>query len=64
MPGAPSAGGLPDAAGREEVLRIHLKRNKQDTAAFDLARLAAACDGFSGAAKDDCQKQAKERYGK
>jgi len=40
---------LPDAAGREEVLRIHLKRNKQDAAAFDLARLAAACDGFSGA---------------
>jgi ATP-dependent 26S proteasome regulatory subunit len=40
---------LPDAAAREEVLRIHLKRNKQDPAAFDLARLAAACDGFSGA---------------
>ena len=37
------------SAAREEVLRIHLKRNKQDPAAFDLARLAAACDGFSGA---------------
>jgi SpoVK/Ycf46/Vps4 family AAA+-type ATPase len=40
---------LPQAAGREEILRIHLKRKKQDPAAFDLARLAAACDGFSGA---------------
>jgi len=40
---------LPGAAAREEILRIHLRRNKQDPAAFDLARLATGCDGFSGA---------------
>jgi SpoVK/Ycf46/Vps4 family AAA+-type ATPase len=40
---------LPPAAGREEILRIHLRRNKQDAAAFDVARLATASDGFSGA---------------
>jgi hypothetical protein len=40
---------LPQAAGREEILRIHLRRNKQDPGAFDLARLAAASEGFSGA---------------
>ena len=40
---------LPQAAAREEILRIHLRRNQQDPAAFDVARLAAASDGFSGA---------------
>jgi SpoVK/Ycf46/Vps4 family AAA+-type ATPase len=40
---------LPDAESREEILRIHLDRRKQDPARFDLARLAAACAGFSGA---------------
>ena len=40
---------LPGAPARQDILRIHLKRNKQDPAAFDLARLAQACDGFSGA---------------
>jgi SpoVK/Ycf46/Vps4 family AAA+-type ATPase len=40
---------LPAAAVREEILRIHLRKNKQDPAAFDVARLAAGCDGFSGA---------------
>jgi ATP-dependent 26S proteasome regulatory subunit len=40
---------LPQAAGREEILRIHLRRNKQDPGAFDVGRLAAASDGFSGA---------------
>jgi SpoVK/Ycf46/Vps4 family AAA+-type ATPase len=40
---------LPQAAAREEILRIHLKRNKQDAAGFDVPRLAAASDGFSGA---------------
>jgi ATP-dependent 26S proteasome regulatory subunit len=40
---------LPKAQAREEILRIHLKRQRQDPAAYDLARLAAACDGFSGA---------------
>jgi ATP-dependent 26S proteasome regulatory subunit len=40
---------LPRAAAREEILRIHLRRNRQDPAAFDIARLAAQCEGFSGA---------------
>jgi SpoVK/Ycf46/Vps4 family AAA+-type ATPase len=40
---------LPAAAAREDILRIHLGRNKQDPAAFDLARLASQCEGFSGA---------------
>jgi hypothetical protein len=40
---------LPQAAAREEILRIHLGRAKQDPAAFDVGRLAAASDGFSGA---------------
>ena len=30
-------------------LRIHLSRRKQDATTFDLAALAAATDGFSGA---------------
>jgi SpoVK/Ycf46/Vps4 family AAA+-type ATPase len=40
---------LPQAAAREAILCIHLKRNKQDPANFDVPRLGAACDGFSGA---------------
>jgi ATP-dependent 26S proteasome regulatory subunit len=40
---------LPGAAAREDILRIHLRRNKQDPAAFDVARLALQCEGFSGA---------------
>ena len=40
---------LPQAEARQAILSIHLKGKKQDPAAFDLPRLAAACDGFSGA---------------
>jgi ATP-dependent 26S proteasome regulatory subunit len=40
---------LPEAPAREDILRIHLRRNKQDPAAFDVARLALRCEGFSGA---------------
>lgn len=40
---------LPDAAERELIFRIHLQKKKRDPAAFDLRRLAAAADGFSGA---------------
>jgi ATP-dependent 26S proteasome regulatory subunit len=40
---------LPQAAARQDILSIHLKRNKQDPAKFDLIALAASCDGFSGA---------------
>jgi ATP-dependent 26S proteasome regulatory subunit len=40
---------LPRAEARQEIFRIHLRKRKQDPARFDLARLAAATDGFSGA---------------
>ncbi len=40
---------LPDAAARAEVLRIHLRKRRQDPARFDLRALAAASEGFSGA---------------
>ena len=40
---------LPDADARREILRIHLRRRNQPAERFDLAALAAAADGFSGA---------------
>jgi SpoVK/Ycf46/Vps4 family AAA+-type ATPase len=40
---------LPNAAIRERVLTIHLKKRKIDTGMIDVPQLAAACDGFSGA---------------
>ena len=40
---------LPNPEERALILTIHLKKRKRDPAAFDLPRLAAACDGFSGA---------------
>lgn len=40
---------LPDPAEREVIFSLHLQRRKRDPAAFDLAALAAASDGFSGA---------------
>jgi SpoVK/Ycf46/Vps4 family AAA+-type ATPase len=40
---------LPDAAERAEILRIHLRLRKQDPARFDVDRLAAAAESFSGA---------------
>ena len=40
---------LPDSETREEILRIHLARRKQDSAQFDLKQLSLACAGFSGA---------------
>ncbi len=40
---------LPDADSRAELFRIHLKRRGRDPAQFDLAALAGACEGFSGA---------------
>ena len=40
---------LPDAAERAEILAIHLRLRHQDPSRFDLAALAAASDGFSGA---------------
>jgi hypothetical protein len=40
---------LPQADERQAVLGVHLRLRRQDPAAFDLARLAEASDGFSGA---------------
>lgn len=40
---------LPDAGVRAEIFRIHLARRELEPAGFDLALLAAASSGFSGA---------------
>lgn len=40
---------LPGETTRREILAIHLRKRKRDPAAFDLDRLARACEGFSGA---------------
>ncbi len=40
---------LPDAAARAEILRIHLRKRKQEPARVDVAALAEASEGFSGA---------------
>ncbi|MFO0839977.1 MAG: AAA family ATPase [Phycisphaerae bacterium] len=40
---------LPDESTRREILAIHLRKRRRDPKLFDLAALAAAGDGFSGA---------------
>jgi AAA+ superfamily predicted ATPase len=40
---------LPSTDARREIFRLHLTRRGQSAATFDLAALAAAADGFSGA---------------
>lgn len=40
---------LPTAEVRAEIFRIHLQRRELEPERFDLARLAEASDGFSGA---------------
>jgi SpoVK/Ycf46/Vps4 family AAA+-type ATPase len=40
---------LPDTEERKSIFTIHLNRHKQAPADFDLAVLAAAAEGFSGA---------------
>ena len=40
---------LPDAAARRAVFAVHLRRRGRNPDDFDLDRLAAASDGFSGA---------------
>lgn len=40
---------LPGLDERAEVFRIHLQKRGHDVAAFDIAQLARASDGFSGA---------------
>ncbi|UNK48193.1 AAA family ATPase [Lysobacter sp. S4-A87] len=40
---------LPDAAAREQLFALHLRRRALEPSGFDLASLVAASDGFSGA---------------
>jgi ATP-dependent 26S proteasome regulatory subunit len=40
---------LPSADARQAIISIHLARRKREPGDFDLARIAAASDGFSGA---------------
>lgn len=40
---------LPDATGRAEILKIHLRKRKRDTEKFDVKALAENTEGFSGA---------------
>ena len=40
---------LPTEEVRQEILKIHLEKRKQDSCRFDLKTLAAESDGFSGA---------------
>lgn len=40
---------LPDAETRSEIFRIHLARRNVDVSQFDMAKLAEAAAGFSGA---------------
>ena len=40
---------LPGADERTDILEIHLRRRKQDPSAIDVAAIAAATEGFSGA---------------
>jgi len=40
---------LPDAEERRQIFEIHLGKRRRDPAGFDLERLAAAAEGFSGA---------------
>jgi len=40
---------LPTLEERKSIFTIHLKRHKQDTAQFDMTKLAATAEGFSGA---------------
>jgi SpoVK/Ycf46/Vps4 family AAA+-type ATPase len=40
---------LPNAEGRAALFTLHLKKRGRELASFDLPKLAAASDGFSGA---------------
>ena len=40
---------LPTAVERKEIFAVHLQKRKRGAAAFDLDRLAAAAEGFTGA---------------
>ncbi len=40
---------LPGPADRESIFAIHLRKRRRDKSQFDISRLVAASDGFSGA---------------
>jgi SpoVK/Ycf46/Vps4 family AAA+-type ATPase len=40
---------LPDPSARGEIFRLHLKKRSQDCSRFDVDRLVAETDGYSGA---------------
>jgi len=40
---------LPNAAARVDLFGLHIRKRGRDTARFDLAKLAMASNGFSGA---------------
>ena len=40
---------LPDEASRQDIFAIHLRKRGQDLAHYDIARLSALSDGYSGA---------------
>src|SRR5947209_10264119 len=40
---------LPNLEARTQIIGIHLKKRKRDPAKFDIAEIAQASDGFSGA---------------
>jgi ATP-dependent 26S proteasome regulatory subunit len=40
---------LPTLEARTQIVQIHLKKRKRDPAKFDIAAIADACDGYSGA---------------
>lgn len=49
---------LPDAAEREEILRIHLRHRGRSPESYDLPALARRCEGFSGAEIEQCLSSA------
>ena len=49
---------LPDAGQRQTIFSIHLAKHQQDPAKFDLAQLAQASEGFSGAEIEEAVKSA------
>jgi len=49
---------LPNSAERQAIFRVQLARHKQNVADFDLAKLVAASQGFSGAEIDAAIKSA------
>lgn len=48
---------LPTAAGREEILRIHLKKKKRKPEDFNLKALAGKSRGFSGAELEEAVRE-------